>query len=345
MGLADASTALETKPASARYSNIEALRGVASIGVALFHFSGQMHSAIAVVFQSVGWLGVDVFFVISGFVIPLSLYGRHYRLRDFSHFMLRRLVRLEPPYLVSIVLVLLLGYLSTLSPLFRGAGLDFSFGQIASHLFYAIPLTSYPWLSPVYWSLAYEFVFYILVGLTFAFLIGRDVEFTMLATALVAAASFYAFGQFDVRILEFAVGILLMRIAVAQAHRLRLGLWLAACLAAVFFTGGMATGGAVLFATAVIFFLREVEFGRWAYFVGGISYSLYLVHTTIGGRVVNLGMRFGGGPLYELFLIAAALAVSILFSMLFARWIERPARLASHRIGALPAKAAVPLSG
>src|ERR1700692_4818611 len=66
-----------------RISIIEALRGLAAVAVALFQFSGGLTSPIPNFLHSIGWLGVDVFFVISGFVIPLSLYGRGYMLRDF----------------------------------------------------------------------------------------------------------------------------------------------------------------------------------------------------------------------------------------------------------------------
>ena len=104
-----------------RISIIEAMRGAASIGVALYHFSGQMTSEIPKLLHSVGWLGVDVFFVISGFVIPLSLYDKGYSVRSFPNFLLRRLVRLEPPYLFSIALTLLLWHLSAMSPGFQFA--------------------------------------------------------------------------------------------------------------------------------------------------------------------------------------------------------------------------------
>jgi peptidoglycan/LPS O-acetylase OafA/YrhL len=323
-------------PTSTRISIVEAMRGLASVGVALFHFSGYLVSAIPMFLHSFGWLGVDVFFVISGFVIPLSLYGRDYKLRDFPNFMLRRLVRLEPPYLVSIGVAVLMWHLSALSPGFRGTEPSYSFGQIAFHLFYAIPLTTYSWMNPVYWSLAYEFVFYIIVGISFSCLINREIEFTILAAALIAAISFYMFSQFDVRILEFVVGILIMRLVVNKAQHLKIGVSIAACLAVVFWTGGLMIGGAVLLAAGAIAFFREVRCGQWAYFIGNISYSLYLTHAIIGGRVINLGRRFGEGALYELFLIAAALSVSILFSILFARLIEGPATRASHKIGSLP---------
>jgi hypothetical protein len=98
-----------------RISVVEAMRALASISVALFHFCSQLYSTGAQLVTSYGWLGVDVFFVISGFVIPLSLYGRTYGLRDFPSFFLRRLVRLEPAYLVSIAAVVVLQYASSVA--------------------------------------------------------------------------------------------------------------------------------------------------------------------------------------------------------------------------------------
>jgi peptidoglycan/LPS O-acetylase OafA/YrhL len=313
-----------------RISIIEALRGLAAVSVALFHFSGELTSPIPIFLHSIGWLGVDVFFVISGFVIPLSLYGRGYMLRDFPAFMLRRLVRLEPPYLASIVLVLLMWRLSALAPGFRGIEPSYSFLQIASHLFYAIPLTHYDWLSPVYWSLAYEFVFYILVGLTFSLLIDRRIELTVATIAIIATVCFFLKSGIDVRVLEFAVGILLMRVVVAPS--LAAGLWLGAALLVVISTGGIMTGFAVTIAVGSIAILREVQLGRWAYFLGGISYSLYLTHTIVGGRVMNLGMRFGDSALYQITLMGVALAVSLVFAVLFARLVERPATAAARKI-------------
>ena len=66
-------------------------------------------------------MGVTAFFVISGFVLPLSLSSNGYRLSDAPVFLLKRAVRLEPPYLATILLIVTLGYVSTLVPLFRGA--------------------------------------------------------------------------------------------------------------------------------------------------------------------------------------------------------------------------------
>ena len=80
--------------------DIDGLRAIAVMLVLGFHAFPEAVPG--------GFIGVDVFFVISGFVIPLSLQGRDYRIADFPRFMIRRLVRLEPPYLVSIALTILL---------------------------------------------------------------------------------------------------------------------------------------------------------------------------------------------------------------------------------------------
>jgi peptidoglycan/LPS O-acetylase OafA/YrhL len=308
------------------------MRGIAAIGVALFHFSGPFDAGLPLVFRSYGWLGVDMFFVISGFVIPLSLYGKDYQLRDFPMFIMRRLVRLEPPYLASIGLGLILWLASSVTPGFRGTDPSYSLPQVLGHLFYAIPLTSYAWLSPVYWSLAYEFIFYILVGLTFAFLVKKGIEFTILTTAIIASGCFYLEGKIDVRVLEFVVGVTLMRLYVAQEEILRIGAWLAIGIMLVFYFGGTAIGAAVLMAAGAILLFHRVQLGMWAYTIGGISYSFYLTHVLIGGRVINLGARFGDGQLYACCLIAIALLLSLAAAAVFSRLIERPSTEASRRI-------------
>ncbi len=317
---------------SSRISVVEGLRGLASISVAVFHFSGSLSSETVRALSAFTALGVDVFFVISGFVIPLSIYGRGYQLGHFPSFMLRRLVRLEPPYLATIAMVIVLGHISTIMPGFQGGSWNYSLGQVASHFLYIVPLTEHKWLQPIYWSLAYEFAFYIFVGLLFPFLIDRRIEWTVLVAAVICGLISLMKGAFDVRILQFIVGVLLMRFVVEKRDRASTAVWLATAVALVFWTGGLLFGAKVAFTVVAILLWRNVEFGRWAYFLGGLSYSLYLIHVPIGGRVVNLGRRFGDGPLYDLALITVALIISIVFAVYFARFIERPAIQLSRKI-------------
>ncbi|RYZ22991.1 MAG: acyltransferase, partial [Chitinophagaceae bacterium] len=92
------------------------LRGVASLMVCLFHLilgnEGLFPSSnlLEQIF-SYGYLGVEVFFILSGYVICYSL-PLDFGLADLRAFFLKRIYRIEPPYIVSILVVLLLNYLS-----------------------------------------------------------------------------------------------------------------------------------------------------------------------------------------------------------------------------------------
>ena len=151
--------------------SIEALRGVAALSVTWFHLTNTYQAGWVRSSGTMGWLGVEIFFVISGFVIPYSLHQSEYRSSNFPRFMLRRLVRLEPPYLASIALVVILTELSSRSPGFAGSA--FIIRADPSHILYVIPLTEYSWVNVVYWSLAYEFVFYLVIGALWPILCGN----------------------------------------------------------------------------------------------------------------------------------------------------------------------------
>ena len=318
-----------------RISAIEAMRGLAAASVALFHFSVQLDAAARDAFFY-GWVGVDVFFVISGFVIPLSLYGRGYTIQQFPQFMMRRLVRLEPPYIASIILVLAVWHLSATAAGTAASAPDYSWPQIASHLLYAIPLTPFSWISPVYWSLAYEFVFYIVTGLTFASLIRRPIEWTVLLAAAIATLLYWVESAFDVCIVEFLIGIIVMRIATGQGNFTRLLFWLCASIGVAFYAAGPWVGVAVGLAAAAILLLRDVQLGRWAIIAGSLSYSLYLTHTSIGMPIVDLAKKYATGLPSEMALMAAVLVVSIGFAYLFSRLVERPSIRASRHIAMQP---------
>lgn len=92
-----------------RINGIDFLRGIAALAVCWFHLSGHYWVSEGALKASgqFGFLGVDVFFVVSGFVIPYSLYRAGYRLRNYPTFLLKRITRLDPPYIASIVFVLL----------------------------------------------------------------------------------------------------------------------------------------------------------------------------------------------------------------------------------------------
>jgi peptidoglycan/LPS O-acetylase OafA/YrhL len=116
-----------------------------------------------------GWLGVEVFFVISGFVIPYSLYRGGYRIRDFFKYVARRIVRLDPPYLAAIAVILALAYVSSLKSgrPFVIEGQPVGSARLLLHLGYLNIFSRYEWLNPSFWTLAIEIQYYVLMGLLF----------------------------------------------------------------------------------------------------------------------------------------------------------------------------------
>src|SRR5260370_25386335 len=126
-------------PANPQIFTVEALRGVAALAVTWFHMTNT-YSLDWVRYSGFnGWLGVHMFFVISGFIIPYSLHRSKYKLPYFPRFLPRRLLRLDPPYLISIALVLILWELAAPTPGFAGAPPNYSLGPTLRHFLYPIP--------------------------------------------------------------------------------------------------------------------------------------------------------------------------------------------------------------
>lgn len=162
-----------------RSTYIDALRGIAALGVACYHIAryepgdqparelipGFMQAAF-----DYGWVGVQVFFVISGFVIAYSLRAARVTPGFFANYALRRSIRLDPPYWTTILFVLLLHavlhlHLGFDSPLDVPTPLEpeLSWKLVGSHLLYLqniIP--GYDNLSAGFWTLCIEVQFYIL---------------------------------------------------------------------------------------------------------------------------------------------------------------------------------------
>jgi peptidoglycan/LPS O-acetylase OafA/YrhL len=323
-------------PANQQIFTVEALRGVAALAVTWFHMTNT-YSLDWVRYSGFnGWLGVDMFFVISGFIIPYSLHRSKYKLAYFPRFLLRRLVRLEPPYLISIAVVLILWELAARTPGFAGSPPTYSIGQVLAHFLYLIPLTNYPWLNIVYWTLAYEFVFYILAGLLWPVLSHRSLLFTAALVACIQAI--------DIALLrEHVTGAALLFFVGICCARKRLKLdppWLSlsAAVIAVVALWWIVEPMVALVSFGTAFFIAFVDIPRLRVlgFLGAISYSLYLLHVPIGGRVVNIGRRFVDGPVQEFFLSLVALAVSLLVATIFWKYVEEPAKRASKRVALSP---------
>lgn len=143
---------------SSRIAVLDPLRGIAALAVMWFHFThgGQLLDKESLVNTwlkisgQFGWAGVDFFFVISGFVLPYALYKGKYRLQHYGKFLFKRLIRLEPPYLVSLVIIILLLLLAPLVPGYSGQDFSWDWPRLLLHIGYLNSYFGYEAYNPVY---------------------------------------------------------------------------------------------------------------------------------------------------------------------------------------------------
>lgn len=319
---------------------VEPLRGLAALSVCWYHFT-----TAASVFPpgpvrrsgAYGWLGVECFFVISAFVIPLSMYRGGFELRTgWRTFLAKRVTRLDPPYLVAVAVSVALLYASARAPGFAGRPTALSVPQLLAHLGYVNAFLGYGWVNPVFWTLAIEFQYYLLIALVYGLVAARDARVRVAAVAGLGALGVVPAG--DAFVLHF-LAVFALGIATFQHHvgligpRTYAALLLLLTAAAAWVLGPAVAGVAV--ATGLVIAFVRVRTPRVLLFLGTISYSLYLLHVPIGTRVVSLGGRVARGEAAELVTVFGALAVSVGAAYAMYRWVERPARLwsASFRYG------------
>jgi exopolysaccharide production protein ExoZ len=342
--------------------SIQVLRALAAFMVAIHHV--QPDAAVVAARAGLSftrsdflpWMaGVDIFFVVSGFIMvhaSQDLFGRDGASRLFLK---RRLARIVPLYWAVTTLFLLVGLAV---PAVLNSGVP-SFQQIlGSYLFWPVVSTQ-GLVQPVYslgWTLNYEMLFYAL----FAAGLMLPRRWTLPAVALLLALLVTAenlngplalpFGFWGQPIvLEFAAG---MGIAVLRQKGLRLhgalriavGLAGAGLLVAAAHVPG--TDGAwssVLWrGGAAVLLMLAAGCGRDGIVplppvkalaaVGDASYALYLVHPFVirGMREAVLRLGLHSPALY----VALALAGSVVAALLLYRFFEKPAtRLVRRWLG------------
>ncbi len=291
-------------------------------------FSSWMKAA-----TSYGHLGVPVFFVISGFVLPHSLEAAGYRWQNFRTFVAKRLVRLEPTYLLSLVIHLGLWALASRLPTFRGEPLQIEPGRLLSHLGYLSGLVGYEWYSENYWTLGIELQFYLSMALAVPLLIGPNPWWRWAAIAAFLGADlahvpptlFARYGAL------FALGIETFVLR-SPTRRTRVDAALAgAAVVILVWSDGMAAAAAAA-ATALIIGFDALPAWRPILWLGSVSYSLYLFHTIVGQRVLHVGERFATNDASRVAVLMAAIGASLVTSWLVCFFVEWPSQRLASRI-------------
>lgn len=320
---------------SGRIVTVDALRGIASLSVAWFHFTQSnptLAPGIAKTSGRYGWLGVDIFFVISGFVIPYALGNARYGYGQFWSFLAKRVVRLDPPYFANICFVLALAYTVPFVPGFRGSWPNFTATQLLSHIAYLNSVIGKPWVNPVYWSLGIEFQYYLLIGFIFPLLSAPRAWVRILTVGGLLIPGFFVsrVSLLFVHLPLFAAGILTYQF---KAGRLSKRSFLLALTVTCFIAGFEQEWLIAAVCAITSLTIAFIEFGgRILTWFGMISYSLYLMHVPVGGKIIDLGARLAHGQAAAILVLAAAFAGSIFAAWVLYRAVEMPSQRWSSRI-------------
>ena len=310
---------------AARLHGVDALRGVAAVLVMLFHYTTRYQEKFGHVEPpsfDVPWghLGVNLFFMISGFVIFMTLE----RTTRPSDFLVSRFSRLYPAYWVAALLAFAIGRAVP------ELGAHVTDTQAAANGLMFHNLLGVPNIDGVYWTLEVELLFYwamFLLWLTVGFASSRRWLAVWLALSVLSALG-NRFGLPTPYIVSrvlilayfpyFALGILVYRYFMQRQFTWRAdgGLGVAA-LAAIALVD---TPLRMVWACAFLALFALVAF-RWASNaavralaqLGAVSYPLYLVHETMGWALIrNLEARGIGTDAAIAAAIAAALAMATL---------------------------------
>ena len=330
-----------------RIRSIDALRGLAATAVMLHHYGFSYAGRIGphadrVPSFAAGHFGVELFFILSGFVIAGTL-QRSQSPRDFA---LRRAARLYPAFLACSGLTLAVFALGGPNPVGIGPA------SALAGLTMLAPLAGVPPIDPSHWTLTYEVAFYALCALALVHRRGADpgLRLERICAGWLAAAFlgtlFLPVAALQVAILLnlpfallFVIGAMLARLAAGMLTPLGLG----ALVAALGLTGlgpavdhaGIGTGPYVLLVLGFAATVLAAATGRLSWlgcaplvFLGAISYPLYLVHQILGYAIIRQLERGGcpSGPA-----ILAAILASVALATLIRRAVERPGQRAILR--------------
>jgi exopolysaccharide production protein ExoZ len=337
------------------FYSIQFLRYIAALLVVVSHAFQVFDKKVLGVASSEGWMpgtfGVDVFFIISGFVMASS--SRMFEAKPVlpSEFLLRRFSRIIPLYWLAIFMKVFL-----LLSLAGGGSQGRITGESVAFSLMFVPYShgggDFSPVLPVGWTLNYEMFFYIVfaLGLAFRQYFFSQVQpwmvvsiFVVVVFALIsivgifaAADSMFLFWGRSV-IWEFIAGMLLWYVVRRNWHTFSpipivlalIGLveifWYQSAHFQSLSLNRASSWGVVAFFLVWSTIYFEPVFERFirspAQFGGDVSYSMYLGHTFVLPVLGILAQKYGFG----LFLLTClSVFLSTAFAFLVFRYVERP---------------------
>jgi len=332
-----------------RLEGIDVLRGVAALSVTMFHFTwsyGNVRdSTFTPSFSFVsGRYGVDLFFMISGFVIFMTL-ERSRRLLDFA---VSRFARLYPAFWTALLLAIVaLSLDGRPTP---------SFGTIVANVTMVPGFFGEPLIDEPYWTLAYEILFYFLAAGFFFFSGRSDPEIACVGWLLISMLMMAYVPSLMKMIAApcsylFVTGIMVYRILHNRSNYRSY----AVLVTAIFIStripfspnehiSGL-SNGALTSALAIVLWsggqVGVPRYCRLLVYLGEISYSLYLIHNQLGFTMLHTATALGLPPDISiitvlLLVLGAAGAINAIVERPAQRWIKNYFLHCNHAAQSMP---------
>lgn len=315
---------------SSKLTSVQALRGIAALMVCIFHLATHKDPSRPLLAEDntvrelamIGPVGVFIFFVISGFILPFAMNKSNYKIGQIGSFLVKRVYRLYPPYLV--ILLLTTGMLIW-NNYYQGIAFEFKWSEFISHIFYLTHILHFDWYNPIFWTLAIEFQFYIFLGLIFPIWNSEKWIARVLSIVSLVIASWY---WRDDRFLISYISPFVMGYAV-YLMKLKKSKWIEALFYIAIssiviwkYFGWHWLIASIAAVVAILFF--SLNFKPFQY-LGKVSYSLYLLHAMFGGLAIYLLMPYFNSTWGSYFTLVVGITFSVFVSEIFFRWVEQPA--------------------
>lgn len=317
--------------------SIDFLRGFTAIFVCMYHFinysdaNGTLFTSNNLVKQISSFFPniVVLFFFLSGFVIVMSMEKQGFQFRKIGNFLLRRFIRIEIPYLASIAVYILFALLWAIH---EQHVFHIDWSRLFYHLTYSIAFSEHHWYNDIYWTLAIEFQFYILIALLFPLFQSKLIWLKFGSLALFGASFFilkenalvFAYSPY------FVLGIATYYFMKKDNMQIVPGLFMLASLMVIFIyfdwqiTLFLCVGLGILY-LPVKYSNKLVHFGK-------TGYSFYLMHGAFGGTFLYFVMPMVTGVFSRCLIMLAAIIIAIFCSYLFYLLIELPSLKWAKRI-------------
>ena len=302
---------------------IETLRAFAACSVMGFHFI-TWNNGIGDIYwnetvkgiATYGAQGVELFYIISGFVITFALTRSGYKIMHYGKYVLKRVIRIIPVFFMTIFAIYSFESLWAYD-------LQLDFSNILANLTFTVDLwEGAKWINPIFSTLGVEFQFYLLIGLLLPLLEYRAwSKYVILSLLIVAGLNTMGYQTVLINMPYFALGIVLHDIyskRLLDSSFIVLGVIL--CVLLWFYNIEDFTVSAL---TILSFLVIKPSF-RVSNSIGEISYSLYLTHGLFGGWLLFFLSQEQYISLSPYLIIPMAFVFSLIGAKIFYILFEKP---------------------